>query len=826
MYRILNKYSLIVFFLLFALNGFAQTNYSAIQVDNLSDDQVKQIVAKAQASGFSQDQIESMAIAKGMKPAEVQKLKDRIAKLGLNNGNTLTNSPTDRARTYNGNNDIFSDVLNKETTNPEKGLESKIFGFNIFRSQALTFAPSLNMPTPQNYQVGPGDQLMIDIWGASQANYKLEVSPEGSIYIENVGPVIVNGLTIENASKKIISRLSSIYSGLIGSNPNTFAQVSLGNLRSIKVSILGEVKTPGTYTLPSLATVFNALYVCGGPNTNGSLRKIEVYRESKLVSTLDAYDFILKGDQKNNIRLQDQDVVIVKPYLSRVEIKGEVKTQAIFEMKENEHLSDLISYSGGFTNKAYTFRLKVTRNTDRERKIEDIDKKDFTAFSLRSGDIIEVDSILNRFQNRVEIMGAVYRPGQFELDSTMTIKQLIEKAEGLRGDAFMSRALVYRTNKDLTISSFAISLSDLMNDKIADIKLQREDLVRVFSISELQEEYNLTIDGEVSKPGKFPYAKNMTLEDLIALAGGLKESASLSKIEIARRIKNADPLSKSQNVAEVYLFDISKDLSISDSASLFHLEPYDEIFVRRSPGYEIQILAEITGEVLYPGKYSIQNKDERISDLVNRSGGLTNDAYPKGACLYRKIPIDVKQRDQLIRSLRANSKTNLQVEEISKDTVSMLDTTQKYIEQRIGIDLVKILNKPHSNYDLILQEGDVLKIPKELQTVKLTGALLYPITVRFDKSNGFNNYISMAGGFADQAKPSKTFVIYANGAVKRTKRFLWIKFYPKIEPGAEIIVPQKPERKGSSQEAISIAASVVGMASMISSTIYLIHTIK
>ncbi len=826
MYHILNKFSLIVFFLLFALNGFAQTNYSAIQVDNLSDDQVKQIVAKSQASGFSQDQIESMAIAKGMKPAEVQKLKDRIAKLGLNNGNTLTSSPTDRTRTYNGNNDIFSDVLNKETTNPEIGLESKIFGYNIFRSKALTFAPSFNMPTPQNYQVGPGDQLMIDIWGASQANYKLEVSPEGSIYIENVGPVNVNGLTIENASKKIISRLSSIYSGLLGNSPNTFAQVSLGNLRSIKVSILGEVKTPGTYTLPSLATVFNALYVCGGPNTNGSLRKIEVYRESKLVSTLDAYDFILKGDQKNNIRLQDQDVVIVKPYLSRIEIKGEVKTPALFEMKDNEYLSDLISYSGGFTDKAYTFRLKVIRNTDREHEIEDIDKKDFGKFSLKSGDIVEVDSILDRFQNRVAIMGAVYRPGQFELDSTMTLKQLIEKAEGLRGDAFMSRALVYRTNKDLSISSFAISLSDLMNNKIADIKLQREDLVRVFSISELQEEFSLSIDGEVSKPGKFPYVKDMTLEDLIALAGGLKESASLSKIEIARRIKNADPLSKSQNVADVYLFDISKDLSISDSASLFHLQPYDEVFVRRSPGYEIQILAEISGEVLYPGKYSIQNKDERISDLVNRAGGLNNDAYPKGACLYRKIPIDVKQRDQLIHALKANSKTNLQVEEISKDTVSMLDTTQKYIEQRIGIDLVKILKTPHSNYDLILQEGDVLKIPKELQTVKMTGALLYPITVRFDKSNGLKNYISMSGGFADVAKPSKTFVIYANGAVKSTKHFLFFKFYPAIEPGAEIIVPQKPERKGSTQETISIAASVVGMASMISSTIYLIHTIK
>lgn len=828
--RLSQRYILITALLIILINtvtntycqipaGIGSIDLSTIKVDQLTDDQIKQMVKKAETSGMTQDQLAAAAIAKGMPTMEVQKLKDRIAKLNLNKNlqkstgekisdrtrqlnlpeqETQTGLPLDQIDPIT---EMFG-IIAKEKTGINE-LEKKIFGFTLFNTKALTFEPSLNIPTPINYQIGPGDEVLIDVWGASQQSYKLTVSPDGFILIDNVGPININGLTIDKASQKITGRLSSIYAGLLGSNPNTFAQVSLGNLRSIKVTLVGEVKSPGSYTLPSLATVFNALYASGGPSVNGSFRTISVYRENKLVSTLDVYDFLVKGDQKANIRLQDQDIIMIKPFKTRVEINGEVKIPAYFEMQDNETLSDLIKFAGGFTDKAYSYRLKIVRNTEREHRIIDVPQLEFATTKLNNGDVINVEPILNRFENRVEIQGAVFRPGQYELDSSQTLTQLLNKAEGLRGDAFMTRAIIYRMQDDFTIEAIPVDLNALMKGNF-DVTLKKEDMVKIFSIFDLQEEYTIQIDGEILKPGGYPFIKNMTLEDVIAMSGGFKESASQARIEVARRIKNSDINSASAKIADVYLFDVTKELSLSDSASKFVIEPFDRIFVRRSPGYEIQTIAKIYGEVIYPGAYSIINKDERISDLIKRAGNLTNEAYPKGAKLTRKLNVNEKERRKILRAIESESNDSLKFQ-VSHET-----------EQSIGINLEEIIKNPHSKYDLILQDGDILEIPKEIQTVRLSGAFLYPITVRYDKGQSLSKYAAMAGGFSEDAQPGKAFVVYANGSVDKTSNFLWFKFYPKVEPGAEIIVPKKVEsRKMTPQEALGLSTAMTSLALII-----------
>jgi protein involved in polysaccharide export with SLBB domain len=795
-----------------------------VRVDDLTDDQVKKFVDKAASSGLTQQDLETAAQAKGMKATEIQKLRDRITKLKLDQNlqKTQPEAAADRMREMNVQeltpkqepvekdkmSELF-DIIKSEEQKKIETFEQKIFGYSLFNTKNLTFEPSLNIPTPQNYQIGPGDEIVIDVWGASQQNYRLKVSPEGNIVIDNVGPVFINGLTIDKASSKIINRLSGIYAGLSGSNPNTYAQISIGNMRSIKITLVGDVRVPGSYTLPSLASVFNALYLSGGPSINGSFRNISVFRENKLVATLDIYDFLIKGDQKNNIRLQDQDMVMIKPYKTRVEIQGEIKRPALYEMGDNEHLSDLLEFAGGFSEKAYSYRLKVIRNSSKEYKIQVVEKKDFSSFTLGNGDLITVEPILNKFENKVDIEGAVYRPGQFELTANLTLKQLIDKAEGLKGDAFMTRAIVFRLRPDLTMESLPVDLNALITNNSADVPLMKDDSIKIYSIFELQEEFSLQAIGEVLNPGIYPYIKNMNLEDFIAITGGFKESASLARIEISRRIKSSDIKAKSAKVADIFQFTVSRDLNLSDSASKFILEPFDIVSVRRSPGYEFQAQAVVRGEVLYPGSYSISNKDERISDLVNRAGGLTPEGYIKGARLIRKLPINIRERAKIMQSIESQS----------TDSVKIAFSNEK--EQAIGINLEQILKNPKSKFDIILQEGDILEIPKELQTVRLSGAFLYPITVRYDKNYGFKKYAALAGGFAENAKPNKSFVVYANGAVDRTSNFLFFNVYPKIEPGAEIIVPKKVEKKDkmTSAEFLAISTAISSLAAVMISAI-------
>lgn len=782
---------------------------SKIQVDELTDAQIKQFISRAEESGMTQEQLEAAAMARGMPYSEITKLRDRINKIQQGRGKTTTVSNEMRGvsgQELSKRKDLFTNIMADTTTISKTTKEStgelKVFGSDLFNRENLTFEPSLNIPTPQNYQLGPGDELLIEIWGASQEEYRLQVTPEGYIKIANLSPLQVSGLTIEKATQLIKSRLSNIYAGMHGPNPNTFAQVSIGNLRSIKVNLAGEVEMPGTYTLPSLASVFNALYLAGGPGKEGSYRNISVIRENKLVATVDLYDFLLHGMPEKNIRLQDQDIIFVNPYQARVMLDGEVKKPAIYEVAGQETLSDVIGFAGGFKDDAYQDRIKIVRNTPTEKMIVDVQSAQFATTALKDGDEIQVDKILSRFKNRVTIRGAVYREGEFELTDGMTLKQLIARADGLRKDAFLPRASIYRLSSNLKMEMIPVNLVALMNGETAGIPLQREDVVNISSIFDLEEIYTVKINGAVKKPGTYPWVKALSLGELIRNSGGLLESASLAKVEIARRVRDKHATEPKPEVASIYTFALNQDLSLSDSASSFVLEPYDMIFIRKSPGYETQQLVQVEGEVAFPGQYSIANKGERISDLVNRAGGLTSDAYLPGASLIRQVKINEEQRTKALEALQYASGDSIQLEKTGMSK-----------EQAIGIELSRILEKPHSDYDLILMEGDRLQVPKQLQTVRLSGALLYPVTVRFENNRSLRNYISHAGGFAEEARPSKAYVIYANGSVDRTKSFLFIRNYPKIEPGAEIVVPKKPEReKLSAQQAISISSAVASMA--------------
>jgi protein involved in polysaccharide export with SLBB domain len=819
-------------------SGLSQNDLSKVQVDQLTDDQIKSFVQRAEQSGMTQQQLESAALSRGMQPIEIEKLKTRIDKI-KNEGGTKTDSDKfhDRSRSYkstdedkqikkdelfNGNqkegeeqaeqqdNNIFNSLTSGKSKKIEKKKpEDKIFGFSIFNNKKLSFEPNLNIPTPENYQLGPDDELIIDVWGASQQTYKQKISPEGSIIISNVGLIYLSGMTIKEAAGKIKKELSNIYAGLRGTSPNTFLKVSIGNVRSIKVNIVGEVLVPGTYTLPSLATVFNALYAAGGPSLNGTLRNVRVVRENKTIAELDFYDFLLKGEQKNNINLQDQDVIFISPYENRVEVKGEVKRPMLYDVKNDETLKDLIYFTGGYTGKAYFQQIKIFRKTSRENKVVDISLSQIDTLKMHNGDEVMVDSILKRFENRIEIKGAVYRPGVFSRGDSITLKQLITKAEGLRGDAFKNRVSIYRTREDLTMEVIPVDLSTLLNNSANDIRLEREDLIVIPSIFDIKEEFSVQIEGEVRKPGTYPYIANTTVEDLILQSGGLLESASFARLEIARRIKNSMAENTPNQVAEIYQFQINQDLKLSAPASKFTLQPFDQVFIRRSPGYMVQSLVKLEGEVAFPGSYSIANKTERVSDLVKRAGGITPEAYIKGARLVRKLPVNIiQERKRALKMIKALSKDSLKFS-VEIDSSST-----------IGIDLVKILKQPGSSYDLLLQENDVLQVPKELQTVRLSGQVLTQALVRYDKSYKFKGYISRAGGFAPEAKKSKSYIIYANGMIDRTHKILFFNSYPRVEPGAEIVVPRKPERKGlTTGEAVGISSALATMGLVIVSLI-------
>ncbi len=688
-------------------------------------------------------------------------------------------------------------IIREEEANQDAAkatIRRRIFGYNLFNTVKFDPTPAINIATPSNYVLGPNDQLIIDIYGYSQTMFKPIISADGYVNLEKIGLVYLAGSTIEQAKEKLKSRLSKIYIGLnpfSGFPANTFLNVSLGNIRSIKVTVTGEVIAPGTYTLSSLSSVQNALYACGGPNDVGTYRKINVIRNNRIVTTFDIYELLMNGFAKNNIILQDQDIIQVLPYASRVAVKGNTKREGLFELLEDEKLNKVIEFAGGFAPYAYRHRLKVYRNTSRERKLLDVTEADFATFKMQTGDSVVIERVLERFENMVAVNGAIFRPGDYSLETSPTLTQLIKSAEGLRGEALTGRITIVRTREDMIVENISVNYDDIIKGKTADVVLKREDVITIPSIFDLTEPAYIRIQGAVNNPDaqaglEIPFLRNMTIEDVLVQVGGLSESASLSRVEVVRRKRNVDPTQANAQISDTYTFNISPDLKVVDqTGSKFVLYPFDEIFIRRSPNYVEQTFVEIQGEVIFPATYGIKSKTEKISDLIERSGGLSPQAYLEGATLVRQIQlsdIELTQRRKAISEITNSVRDNqaVQVEDVNETTVSS-----------IGINLTKIMQNPGSDEDMILQDGDVIRIPKRLETVRVQGEVLYPTTVKYLDEKSFINYISNAGGFTKRSLKSKSYILYANGSVDRTRRFLFVNIYPRVAPGSEIIIPQK-----------------------------------
>ncbi|MES2454334.1 MAG: SLBB domain-containing protein [Bacteroidota bacterium] len=811
----------------FATSAIAQTTYSDVKVDDLTDAQVRQLIQRAESIGYNDAQLEQMAAAQGMKAEEIQKLRARVEKLRKQSGTATNNeknsSPeTDLSRVMLADS-VKSNTKNSSSSGPDQkqdvfeGLRPKIFGADLFRNGNLTFEPNLRMATPRGYIIGPDDELLIDLSGDNDVNYKLKVSPEGSIRLQYVGQVSVGGLSIEQATSKIRSGMSATYPSL--KSGRTSLSVNLGNIRSIKITMVGEITKPGSYTLSSLSTVFNALNAAGGPNQNGTFRKIQVVRNNKLVSTIDIYDFLLNGIQKNNIRLQDQDVINVPVYQTRVEVAGEVKRPALYEVLNTESLDDVIRFAGGFSNQAYTAQIKVLQNTNKERKITDVAADDYLKYSPLNGDKYIVETILDRFENRVEINGAVFRAGQYELDKGLTLKGLIEKANGLTEDAFMNRAYINRLNADNTQALISFDLSKIIAGTVPDIPLLREDKVTISSLFDLRDEYKISIQGEVRYPGSFDFADSLSLGDVIQMAGGFREGATPNRIEVSRRVKNSDATSSSATTAEVFTINVDPQLRILGPK--FILKPFDLIAVRSSEGYQIQKQVKLEGEVLYPGVYTIANKNEKISDLVKRAGGLTPLAYAEGASLKRPGAEKVNPTDKnAINNQEEDDKKYLSLKRAQE--AGAKDTVKKEVELKliqsdlVGIDLERILLKPQSKYDLIVEDGDVIRVPRQLQTVKVTGEVLNPNSIVYSSGRSFRQYINGAGGFTTSALRGGAYIKYANGSVEAAGKFLFFNNYPLVKPGSEILVPKRAERERlTAQSWIGIGTAFASLAAII-----------
>ena len=788
------------------LSSFLSIFFSLCMYSQMSDNEIISYVKTEHNKGTSQEQIASSLISKGVSRSQLERLR-----------NQAQNKTTDRINSYQSDTTKISSSVLRKSINPsdfdlqiDKTVEvidlqetqSAIFGHNIFNNLNLTFDPVLNIPTPANYKLGPGDEVVIDIWGASQTSINQTISPEGSIKVDYLGPIYLNGMTVNEANTYVKNRLASVYSGLNQEGSPSQIKLSLGQIRTIQVNVMGEVVSPGTYSLSSLSSIFHALYKSGGVNDIGSLRTIKLYRQGKLVQTFDIYEYILNGKISNDVRLDDGDVIIVPTYESLVSISGKVKRPMKYEMLPTESLNTLIQYSGGFAAGAYTDKIDVSRESGFDKGMYSVDKEQSKVFLLQTGDSISVKSGFDLYENRIEIKGAVFRPGYYELGKKInSVKNLILAADGIKGDAFLDRAILTRQKDDFTYENIALNIQDILNDKKNDLLLKKNDVLYIPSITDLKSFGDFTIYGEVNRPGDYDYADNTTLEDLIVQAGGLLESASTIRIDIARRI--IDPTASSQTtiLSDLYSFSL-KDGLIVDGQPGFVLQPYDQVYVRKSPGYHEQENVTIQGEVLYPGTYALNKKAERLSEIIKRSGHITSDAYTKGARLLRVRDDEERARLETLMQLATRG---------TKDSidVSSLDRNNIYA---VGIELDKALANPMSSYDIVLRSGDHIIVPEYNNTVKIHGAVMYPNTVVYQPGEKLSYYINQAGGFADNAKKNKAFVLYMNGTITKAKK----SDKNLIQPGSEIVVPTKEQsRKLSLGEIISLGSSVTSMASVV-----------
>jgi len=726
----------------------------------------------------------------------------------------------------------------KKTVPPAAPTEiSTVFGSQLFSKENLTFEPKLNIATPTNYVLGTYDEVMVDISGLYEASYKLKVSPEGTIRIPNVGPVKVAGSTIENATRAIRNQVAKIYMGV--SSGETHVNVTLGSIRSIRVSVVGEATRPGSYTLPSLATAFNALYACGGPNAIGSMRDIKVIRDNKVVANLDVYSYLFDGVLSENVGLRDGDIIKVEPYVNRVTMSGAVKHPAVFETTRNETLQQLVRYAGGFADNAYKLKLTVLRLNATGKTVVDVTDKQLSSFKLLSGDSCFVSTTaINKYDNRVDLTGAVLHPGTYALESGLTVKQLVEKAGGLKDDAFLNMAYVNRKQLNQIPEIIGFNLGDVLKGAAKDILLQKDDSVVIKSLFDYREEQAVEVMGAVNNPGKFKFVENITLKDVIFKANGFKAMALTDSVELVRVIRDPEQLLNTNEKTIVFKFALDKELNFKKGVSDMVLQNGDRIIVRTIAGYEDVRMVHIDGEVLRPGAYNITNKAERISDVIKRAGGFTRYAYPLGAFLIRtEKATGIEQR--MNELTKENTKKQLQSKKDNKldatllktagmapNGVSEMDSIQKANqvdkifkkEGVVGIDLAEIMRHPGGKKDFLLEEDDNIYVPRELQTVRVVGEVLFPTYVGYEKGMSLGKYINNAGGFSLQAEKKKVFVLYANGTAKSTNRFMWIRFYPKIQPGARIIVPEKPAElkvKLSPAENIAVLTSVTSVVALI-----------
>lgn len=775
----------------------------------MSDEAVARYAMEAKQAGKSDQQIGKELLAKGVTPEQAERLKKKYeASQGSETAVADQSISGQRRERQQSSQETLTagsmDVVSATVSDPTEGATNPrtVFGRNVFRGSSLTFEPNENQATPENYRLGPGDEIIIDIWGENERSLREEISPEGNIMIEQVGPVYLNGLTIREANDKLRGVFSQIYAGVSGDEPSSDVRVTLGRLRTIQVNVLGEVATPGTYRLSSFATVFHALYRAGGVTPIGGLRDIRVMRGGREVARVDVYDLLMNGKMSDDVRLEEGDVIIVPPYELLVEISGNVKRPMYYEMKTGESLGKLMEYAGGFTGDAYRDEVRIIRESGREYQIYNVREPNYASWNLEDGDAVTVGSVLDRFANRVEVRGAVYREGMYELgDEVHTVRGLIERAEGLKGDAFPGRALLLREREDLTLEMVAVDLAGVMSGQVPDIELQRNDVLVIPSIHELEERGALTISGEVARPGEYPYAENMTIEDLVVQAGGLLDGASTARIDVSRRIKDPKSLTPSSELGKIYTFAL-KDGLIVGGEEEFKLMPYDIVEVRRSPAYREQERVTLDGEVVFSGGYTLIKKNERLSDLVKRAGGLTSDAYAHGARLIRQMNDEERAvRETTLRVALQNQRGD----SLSVDKLQLSDY------YTVGIELDRALEEPGSDYDMVLREGDRLVIPQYVSTVSISGEVMYPNTVLYLQNKNLRYYISQAGGYGLQAKKSRAYIVYMNGTVTRVRGLK----KAKIEPGCQIIIPSKRERKGMNLPAImSLATSAASIGTM------------
>ncbi|WP_448697783.1 SLBB domain-containing protein [Mucilaginibacter sp. AW1-3] len=769
-------------------------------VDQMSDADIEKLKQQMQANGISIEQAQQAALAKGMSPAEWSKLQARLSSPSATTQNKTSGEPTS----------ISGPVRQVEKSDYQvyqKGPSSNVFGSSFFDSPSLSFEPNLRVATPVNYILGPDDELLINVSGYQETNIKTAVQPEGAIFIPQVGSIIVNGLTIEEATARIRDKMSqtaypSIKSGL------SKLIISLSKIRSIHITVVGAAK-PGNYVTSSLSTVFNSLYQSGGPGDINTYRDIELIRNNKVYQKIDIYQFLTKGDQKGNVPLKENDVINFPVYKKRVTISGQVKRPGVFELKDGESFENLLFFAGGYTDRAYKATIKVKQNTDIERKIKDISKLEIAAYLPENGDEFQVDAILDRFENAVSIKGAVYRPGQFELTPGITIKSLIQKAGGLQENAFTDRAVLTRTHIDGTKENITFNVSSLMNSNSSDIPLIKNDEIIIATVNEFKSNYSISIAGEVRKPGAYPYKENLSLKDMFFLAGGFTDAASSYHVEISRRIVG-ERSTNIDSIAKVFDMNIEKGLGIENNK--FILMPYDAITVRKNPAYTEQKRVTIEGEVNFPGSYTIESKNEHISDLLKRAGGLTPLAYAKGTFLIRN-----------------NTQGGPQQQEVAKTVqTSIKDTSTKVIEDitrtnlRIPVNLEEVLKRPGSIEDYVLENGDEIQVLKTDPLVKLSGEVLSSTKTGFIAGKNIDYYLSQAGGTTDNARRSKIYVLHANGTIGRTNNGIFGLFrsYPSVDAGSEIIVPRKTDKKGlDAQQTISLTSAIVSLVSLILVTI-------